>query len=167
MAITRRNNDDLPSIVDTRGRGTFGYMAPEMLVNPLSAKSDVFSYGMTLLELIGGRRNFDPSSSSTGTSTQEQDFFPSIVREKLAVGEVMEAVDAAMDAATVDEDEVEAVLKVALCCIQRTRAMRPTMLTVVDMLEGRVAAELPPLETRSLSVARSSESLSSSLTHGR
>ncbi|CAO2190168.1 unnamed protein product [Urochloa humidicola] len=62
----------------------------------------------------------------------------------MATGNLMEAVDAALDAATVDDEEVETVLKVALCCIQRRRDMRPTMLTVVDMLEGRVAADLPP-----------------------
>ncbi|CAO2210435.1 unnamed protein product [Urochloa humidicola] len=166
MAITRLD-DDL--IVDTRGRGTLGYMAPEMLLNALSAKSDVFSYGMTLLELVGGRRNFDPSSTATATSEDlTQDFFPCIVREKMATGNLMEAVDAAMDAATVDEEEVEAVLKVALCCIQRRRDMRPAMLTVVDMLEGRVAADLPPRsESRQSSVASFSEPHSSSLTHGR
>ncbi|CAN6163280.1 unnamed protein product [Urochloa humidicola] len=158
------------SSVDTRGRGTPGYMAPEMLVNAVSAKSDVFSYGMTLLELVGGRRNFDPSSSSAAAAEAEapdlaRDFFPWVVRKKMARGEVMEAVDAAM--ADVDPEEVEAVVKVALCCIQRRWDMRPSMLTVVDMLEGRVAADLPP-ESRISSVDFSDLGvLSSSLTHGR
>ncbi|CAO2177479.1 unnamed protein product [Urochloa humidicola] len=169
MAITRLDDDLAASIVDTRGRGTLGYMAPEMLVNALSAKSDVFSYGMTLLELVGGRRNFDSSSTTTAMSEDlAQDFFPCIVREKMATGNLMEAVDAAMDMATVDEEEVETALKVALCCIQRRRDMRPTMLTVVDMLEGRVIADLPPpSESRPSSVASFSEPHSSSLTHGR
>ncbi|KAL6842655.1 hypothetical protein ACP4OV_027499 [Aristida adscensionis] len=43
-----------------------------------------------------------------------------------------------------DEGEEEAVVKVALCCLQRRREMRPSMLAVVDMLEGRAAADLPP-----------------------
>ncbi|XP_066373080.1 probable receptor-like protein kinase At5g20050 [Miscanthus floridulus] len=167
MSITR----DMSS-VDTRGRGTPGYMAPEMLVNAVSAKSDVFSYGMTLLELVGGRRNFDPASSSTtddasssATPDFTRDFFPYIVRDKMARGELMEAVDAAM--ALVDREEVEAVVKVALCCIQSRWDMRPTMLTVVDMLEGRVAADLP-LQSRHLSTVNFSDLLSSSsLTHGQ
>ncbi|RLN25549.1 putative receptor-like protein kinase [Panicum miliaceum] len=152
------------SNVDTRGRGTPGYMAPEMMVNAVSARSDVFSYGMTLLELVGGRRNFEPSSSSTDASSATpdfaRDFFPYIVREKMARGEVMEAVDAAM--ALVDRDEVEAVVKVALSCIQSRWDMRPSMLTVVDMLEGRVATDLPLPESWHLSTVNSS-----SLTHGR
>ncbi|CAN6193943.1 unnamed protein product [Urochloa humidicola] len=154
------------SSVDTRGRGTPGYMAPEMLVNAVSAKSDVFSYGMTLLELVGGRRNFDPASSSAEAPDLARDFFPWVVREKMARGEVMEAVDVAME--DVDREEVEAVVKVALCCIQRRWDMRPSMMTVMDMLEGRAAADLPTESRVSASVNFSELGvLSSSLTHGR
>jgi serine/threonine protein kinase len=159
MSITR----DL-SNVDTRGRGTPGYMAPEMMVNAVSAKSDVFSYGMTLLELVGGRRNFEPASTDDSTATPDftRDFFPYIVREKMARGELMEAVDAAM--ALADRDEVETVVKVALSCIQSRWDMRPSMVVVVDMLEGRVAIDLPP-ESRRLSTVNFSDLLSSSLAH--
>ncbi|CAD6266948.1 unnamed protein product [Miscanthus lutarioriparius] len=73
-----------------------------------------------------------------------RDYFPYIVREKVARGEVFEAVDAAMAPVDDDEEAVKAVLKVALCCIQNQREMRPTIQTVVDMLEGRVAVDLPP-----------------------
>ncbi|CAN6356470.1 unnamed protein product [Urochloa humidicola] len=159
---------DLTSVVDTRGRGTFGYMAPEMLVNAVSDKSDVYSYGMTLLELVGGRRNFEEASSAddAGSSSLDlaRDFFPCVVREKMARGEIMEAVDAAM--VDVDEEAVELVVKVALCCIQRRRDLRPSMLAVVDMLEGRVDAHLPP-ESRPSSAVDFQEPLSTSLTHGR
>lgn len=131
--------------VDTYGRGTPGYMAPEIWANALSAKSDVYSYGITLLELVGGRRCFEHGHGG-GTSAEEDkkpaEFFPSVVWEKMARGEVMEVADAAMDRG--DAGEVEAVVKVALCCVQPRREMRPSMLTVVDMLEGRVAVDLPP-----------------------
>jgi len=138
LSITR----DLNSVVNTEHlKGTFGYMAPEMLYNAVSDKSDVFSYGMTLLELVGGRRNMYPSLE---TPDLTRDYFPYIVREKMARGEVLGAVDAAMAPADDDEAAVMAVLKVALCCIQNQREMRPSMQTVVDMLEGRVAIDLPP-----------------------
>lgn len=138
LSITR----DLNSVVDTEHlKGTFGYMAPEMLYSAVSDKSDVFSYGMTLLELVGGRRNMYPSLE---TPDLTRDYFPYIVREKMARGEVLGAVDAAMAPADDDEAAVMAVLKVALCCIQNQREMRPSMQTVVDMLEGRVAIDLPP-----------------------
>jgi hypothetical protein len=112
-------------------------MAPEMLYNAVSDKSDVFSYGMSLLELVGGRRNMYPSLE---TPDFTQDYFPYIVREKVARGEVLGTVDAAM-ASVDDEEAVKTVLKVALCCIQNQREMRPSMQTVVDMLEGRVAVD--------------------------
>jgi serine/threonine protein kinase len=128
---------DLTS-VDTCGRGTPGYMAPEIWFSSLSTKSDVYSYGMTVLELVGGRRGYQASRDSSETP----DFLARVVREKMARGELKDVVDAAM--APVDEREVEAVLKVALCCVQHQRELRPSMVTVVDMLEGRVTADLPP-----------------------
>ncbi|XP_066314646.1 probable receptor-like protein kinase At5g20050 [Miscanthus floridulus] len=128
---------DLTS-VDTCGRGTPGYMAPEIWFSSLSTKSDVYSYGMTLLELVGGRRAYVASRDSSETP----DFFARVVREKMARGELMELVDATM--APVDEGEVEALVRVALCCVQHQRELRPSMLTVVEMLEGRIAADLPP-----------------------
>ncbi|CAO1948493.1 unnamed protein product [Urochloa humidicola] len=120
--------------VDTRGRGTLGYMAPEISLSKLSVKSDVYSYGMTLLELVCGRRSVVEDGG--GDSSEAPDMLARVVREKMARGALMEVVDAAM--ARVDEGEVEAVVKVALCCVQHRRELRPTMLTVVDILEGRV-----------------------------
>ena len=128
---------DLTS-VETCGKGTPGYMAPEIWFSSLSTKSDVYSYGMTLLELVGGRRGYEASMDSSETP----DIFARVVREKMARGELMELVDATM--APVDEGEVEAPVRVALCCVQHQRELRPSMLTVVEMLEGRIAADLPP-----------------------
>ncbi|XVF74740.1 hypothetical protein PTKIN_Ptkin13bG0136000 [Pterospermum kingtungense] len=49
------------SLVFTTLRGTRGYLAPEWISNnPISEKSDVFSYGIVLLEIVAGRRSFDP-----------------------------------------------------------------------------------------------------------
>ncbi|CAL4975021.1 unnamed protein product [Urochloa decumbens] len=121
--------------VETRGRGTLGYMAPEI---SLSKLSDVYSYGMTLLELVCGRRSVEDGGASSETTT---DFLARIVREKMARGALMEVVDAAM--VRVDEEEVEAVVNVALCCVQHRRELRPSMLTVVEILEGRVVVGLP------------------------
>ncbi|CAL4948440.1 unnamed protein product [Urochloa decumbens] len=139
--------------VDTRGRGTPGYMAPEIWFSSLSAKSDVYSYGMTVLELVGGRRGYQPGGGGGGdpspATPETPDLLARIVREKVARGELMDVVDAVMKG--VDEAEVDAVVKVALCCVQHQRELRPTMETVVEMLEGRVAANLPP-ESRPLPV---------------
>lgn len=54
--------------VSTRVMGTFGYCAPEYAsTGQLSAKSDIYSFGVVFLEIISGRRVFD-----TGRATEEQ-----------------------------------------------------------------------------------------------
>ncbi|CAA3012939.1 G-type lectin S-receptor-like serine threonine-kinase At1g34300 [Olea europaea subsp. europaea] len=46
-------------------RGTRGYLPPELLANlPINIKADVYSYGMMLLEMISGRRNFEVSTET-------------------------------------------------------------------------------------------------------
>ncbi|KAH9289964.1 hypothetical protein KI387_034081, partial [Taxus chinensis] len=46
----------------TTTRGTRGYLAPEWISGlPITAKVDVYSFGMMLLEIISGRRNLDMS----------------------------------------------------------------------------------------------------------
>ncbi|RZR81794.1 hypothetical protein BHM03_00008093 [Ensete ventricosum] len=48
--------------VSTRVMGTYGYCAPDYAMSgKLTLKSDVYSFGVLLLELITGRRAFDPS----------------------------------------------------------------------------------------------------------
>lgn len=57
------------SHVVTTVRGTRGYLAPEWVSNrPITVKADAYSYGMLLLEIVGGRRNLD-------TSLDEKEFF--------------------------------------------------------------------------------------------
>ena len=74
--------------VMTQMRGTLGYMAPERFFEVgITSKSDVFSYGMVLLEIISGRRNVDSSQDS------ENWFFPSIAFSKLRQGKMEELID--------------------------------------------------------------------------
>ncbi|KAJ4802448.1 Receptor protein kinase [Rhynchospora pubera] len=133
------------SSVITRARGTIGYLAPEMLVpNAISTKSDVYSYGMVLLELIGGRRNFLLVIDKENQQRQNS-YFPKIVREKMMQGKVMEVVDQSLARIEeISEEEVSMLVRLALWCIQGNPELRPSMTEVVEMLEGRMPVHMPP-----------------------
>ena len=52
----------------TNARGTFGYMAPEVFsrnFGNVSHKADVYSFGMLLLEMIGGRKITNDAEEDT------------------------------------------------------------------------------------------------------
>ncbi|KAF6164537.1 hypothetical protein GIB67_025363 [Kingdonia uniflora] len=127
-------------------RGTKGYLAPEWLLeNGVSEKSDVYSYGMVLLEIIGGRRNVRLDQEGSNCSHRKWSYFPKIVTEKLREGKLMEVVDERLtDDSGVDEKQLRVLVHVALWCIQESPGLRPSMGYVVDMLEGRVIVEKPP-----------------------
>ncbi|XP_058182670.1 probable receptor-like protein kinase At5g20050 [Rhododendron vialii] len=135
------------SRVVTRFRGTKGYLAPEwILQQSVSEKCDVFSYGIVLLEMVGGTRSIICEEDSTDKSERKSDqYFPKIVSERLREGRVMEVVDKrVVESGGVDEREVKRLVCVGLWCIQEQASMRPSMAQVVEMLEGRAAVEEPP-----------------------
>ena len=131
-------------------RGTWGYVAPEWISGvEITTKADVYSYGMTLLELIGGRRNVQPSSSGKeggggdGGEAGEKWFFPPWAAQQIIEGNIGAVVDSRLGGAYVVE-EVKRVALVAVWCIQDKEVMRPTMGMVVKMLEGLVEVTVPP-----------------------
>ncbi|XP_024518741.1 G-type lectin S-receptor-like serine/threonine-protein kinase SD2-2 [Selaginella moellendorffii] len=115
------------SRVVTSMRGTRGYLAPEWLSNmPITAKADVYSYGMTLLEIISGRRNMNVQSNRT--------FYPFSAAQKVRNGEFAKLPDDRLE--EWDEDELRRAAKTAIWCVQDDEINRPSMKTVVQMLEG-------------------------------
>ncbi|XP_057776472.1 G-type lectin S-receptor-like serine/threonine-protein kinase SD2-5 [Salvia miltiorrhiza] len=126
------------SHVFTTMRGTRGYLAPEWITSyAISEKSDVYSYGMVLLELIGGRKNYDTTQSS------EKSHFPSYAFKMMEEGKLREIMDEKLKFS--DEDERVAIaIKVALWCIQDDMSLRPPMTKVVQMLEGLSPVPPPP-----------------------
>ncbi|KAI5078047.1 hypothetical protein GOP47_0007871 [Adiantum capillus-veneris] len=122
-------------------RGTRGYLAPEWVLNlPITAKADVFSYGMLVMEIVSGRKNYLYTKSAMEEGNDDW-YFP-----VWAYGKKMkEVIDSRMDAVSVDYQQVELVLKVAFACAQGDRNARPSMGRVVQMLEGTLPVpEAPP-----------------------
>ncbi|KAH9787794.1 G-type lectin S-receptor-like serine/threonine-protein kinase SD2-2 [Citrus sinensis] len=131
-------------------RGTWGYVAPEWISGlAITTKADVYSYGMTLLELIGGRRNVEAPASGRnaniggGGEHGDKWFFPPWAARQIIEGNVAAVVDDRLGGAYKVE-EAERVALVAIWCIQDNEEMRPTMGTVVKMLEGVLEVTAPP-----------------------
>ncbi|KAI9391681.1 hypothetical protein POPTR_007G125100v4 [Populus trichocarpa] len=115
----------------TRVRGTVGYIAPEVFsrnFGNVSYKSDVYSFGMLVLEMVGGRKNVDDTAENG-----EQVYFPEWIYNLLEEGEDLRL-------HIEEEGDAEIAKKLAivgLWCIQWNPVDRPSMKTVVQMLEGR------------------------------
>lgn len=133
------------SRVVTSMRGTPGYLAPEWLLPhaAVTAKTDVYSFGMVLLELISGREN---TNFSLG---KEQWYFPAWAFKLMGEGRTMELLDKRLHVEEVEyfhkKDAVRAI-HCALLCIQDDPSLRPPMSRVVHMLQGHVEPE--PLNAR-------------------
>lgn len=126
------------SLVFTTMRGTRGYLAPEWITNyAISEKSDVYSYGMVLLEIIGGRKNYDP------TEISEKSHFPTYAYKMMEEGKMRAILDAQLNINENDE-RVFIAIKVALWCVQEDMNQRPSMSKVVQMLEGVSVVPQPP-----------------------
>lgn len=126
------------SHVFTTLRGTRGYLAPEWITNyAISEKSDVYSYGMLLLEIVAGRKNFIATESS------EKSHFPSYAFKMMEEGKLREILDSKLMFDEADE-RVSTTIKVALWCIQEEMNLRPSMTKVVQMLEGLCPVARPP-----------------------
>lgn len=132
------------SRVLTTMRGTMGYLAPEWLAGaPVTAKADVYSFGLLLFELISGRRN--NGSSETGSNSAV--YFPVHAAVRLHAGDVVGLLDDKI-AGDANVKELERVCKVACWCIQDEEGDRPTMGLVVQQLEGVADVGLPPIPSR-------------------
>ncbi|XP_010277988.1 PREDICTED: probable LRR receptor-like serine/threonine-protein kinase At4g30520 isoform X2 [Nelumbo nucifera] len=128
--------DHADSHVTTAVRGTVGHIAPEYLsTGQSSEKTDVFGFGILLLELITGMRalEFGKAVNQKGAML---DWVKKIQQEK----RVEMLVDKDLGS-NYDRIEVGEMVQVALLCTQYLPAHRPKMSEVVRMLEGDGLAE--------------------------
>ncbi|KAF8689254.1 hypothetical protein HU200_042045 [Digitaria exilis] len=130
----------------SRIRGTRGYMAPEWVIHrePITAKADVYSFGMVLLEIVSGRRNYGFRQESLGS---EDWYFPKWAYEKVYVERRIDDILDPRIAASYDDAAsvatVERMVKTAMWCLQDRAEMRPSMGKVAKMLEGSVEITEP------------------------
>jgi Protein kinase domain/D-mannose binding lectin len=139
----------------TTMRGTRGYLAPEWLSNtPISDRTDVYSFGMVLLEIIRGRKNrservTDGDSNYSSTSTEsvgsKNDYFPLVALEKHEQKNYEHLADPRLEG-RVEVKELERMVKAALCCLHEDPGLRPNMTSVAAMLEGTMEVWEPRTE---------------------
>jgi len=123
-------------------RGTIGYLAPEWISGgAITPKVDVYSYGMLLLEIVSGRKNTHRECTTAG---DDDTYFPVQVASNLLLGDIGSLVDHKLHG-DVNLNEAERVCKVACWCIQDNELNRPTMGEVVQVLEGLIQLDIPPM----------------------
>ncbi|KAH0458227.1 hypothetical protein IEQ34_013542 [Dendrobium chrysotoxum] len=109
--------------------GTHGYIAPEYAYTwKVSEKSDVYSFGVVLLELVTGRK---PVEIDYG---EDKDIVRWVAGRIRSRESVIGLVDRRIKAAA-ERERAVLVLRIALLCTVGIPAMRPSMRTVVHMLE--------------------------------
>jgi len=116
--------------VSTRVAGTLGYLAPEYAIRgQVTKKSDIYSYGVLLLEIVSGRCN-------TNTRLPSEDQF--LLERTWALyeeGRLEDIIDIDIGD-DLDVDEACRFMKIGLLCTQDAMARRPSMTNVVRMLSG-------------------------------
>ncbi|KAF8106291.1 hypothetical protein N665_0144s0003 [Sinapis alba] len=120
-------------------RGTRGYLAPEWIANlPITSNSDVYSYGMVLLEIVSGRRNFEVSDETNHRK------FSDWAYEEFEKGNSKVILDECLQTdETVNMEQVRRMVQASFWCIQKHPSQRPSMGKVVQMLEGIVEMTKP------------------------
>ncbi|KAJ9128682.1 hypothetical protein P3X46_034610 [Hevea brasiliensis] len=113
--------------------GTAGYIDPEYYyLNVLTTKSDVYSLGVVLLELLTGKTAVFKDTDNGGTPKKLVDF----AVPKIAIGELVKVLDARVRPPELNEAEaVELVAYTALHCVNLVGLERPTTSNIVANLE--------------------------------
>lgn len=97
----------------------------------MDEKSDVYSFGVVLLELVTGRR---PIEAEYGENKDIVYWVSDKMKTDRSRASVLCLIDSSIISASAREDAVK-VLKIAVLCTARLPTMRPSMRTVVQMLE--------------------------------
>ncbi|KAJ4747876.1 hypothetical protein LUZ62_082281 [Rhynchospora pubera] len=124
--------DNEDTHVTSAVRGTIGHIPPEYLsTGKVSDKSDVFSYGILLLELITGQRAFDLARLANDDDVMLLDWVKGLLWDR----SFERIIDPDLRNNFI-EIEVESLIQIALLCTQFSPLQRPMMSEVVKMLEG-------------------------------
>nr|BAK06110.1 predicted protein [Hordeum vulgare subsp. vulgare] len=138
FGLARLFGSDQSHDVTNRVVGTYGYMAPEYAMRgSYSIKSDVFSFGVLILEIVTGKRN-----SVAYDSEQAVDLL-SLVWEHWTMGTIVEIMDSSMTSHS-PGDQMLKCMHIGLLCVQEDPADRPMMSVVTVMLSSSTVSLQAP-----------------------
>ncbi|KAK8599743.1 hypothetical protein V6N12_049616 [Hibiscus sabdariffa] len=128
--------EDEESHITTIVAGTFGYLAPEYMVSGRATeKTDVYSFGVLVLEVLSGKRPTDASFIEKGLNIVGWlNFLITENRQR-------EIVDP--NCVGMQVESLDALLSVAVQCVCSTPEDRPSMHRVVQLLESEVMTPYP------------------------
>nr|XP_023874422.1 G-type lectin S-receptor-like serine/threonine-protein kinase CES101 [Quercus suber] len=119
--------------------GTYGYMSPEYAMNGVvSIKTDVFSYGVLLLEIVSSRKN---------NSCYHSEYPLNLIGYAWQLwneGKGLELIDPTIIDESFPSSEILRCIHIGLLCVQDQATDRPTMLDVATMLSSETVQLLPP-----------------------
>ncbi|KAK8456147.1 hypothetical protein SEVIR_4G282400v4 [Setaria viridis] len=121
--------------VSTRVMGTYGYAAPEyMATGHLTVMSDVYGFGVVLLEMLVGRRAVEPSRAGAREGSLVDWARPILIRPK----KLERILDRRMGGPA--PRGLDRVARLAYDCLSQNPKVRPAMARVVITLEAVLAA---------------------------
>nr|CAD1837477.1 unnamed protein product [Ananas comosus var. bracteatus] len=133
----------------SRIAGTYGYMAPEYVIHGhFSTKSDVFAYGVLVLEIVTGQRNARPQEPNYSESLL------SYVWKHWTEGTAHEVLDPSLTGQCRSQDVLRCI-HIGLLCVQEDPSDRPSMASVVLMLSSH-SVTLPAPSTPAFVIWHSS-----------
>lgn len=122
----------------TQVAGTLGYFSPEYATQgQVSEKTDVYSYGVLILEVVTGRKCIDHSRPL------EEKFLKNWVSTMSTRGLLLDVLQPELKGSC-DVEEVIQTINIALLCVQYQPEMRPKMSEVVTMFLGNIIVDAPP-----------------------
>lgn len=131
FGLSRAFGGDQSMDVTKRAVGTLGYMAPEYAYHgQVSTKSDMYSFGVVVVEIVTGRRNnasLDDDTASRSLLSQ--------VWEAWSAGSMEEVVDPSLGRGYPKNDVLKCV-QIGLLCLQEDPSARPAAWEVVLMLDS-------------------------------
>ncbi|KAJ0434709.1 putative protein kinase RLK-Pelle-DLSV family [Helianthus annuus] len=108
-----------------------GYMAPEYMMHcQFSVKSDIFSYGVVVLEMVTGKKN------QCFKNEERIEDLLSFARKSWMNGTISDIIDPTLKAKSGSMHDIIRHIHIGLLCVQESSNDRPTMALVVLMLNS-------------------------------